>query len=216
MKYIEKREQPYNLDDWIEKKPNLNYENLTKKRKKTIRKKLLEDQGYICCYCQKRITGIQKDGHRDAEIEHIKPQSNCNDRETVSYDNLLVSCDGNQKRDNKLLKEHDRHCNNFRQDKNLYINLLDRDCENKIYYDFNGGIYAVNNNLDVKETINNLNLRILNSTRKAYIDGFSLFDLSNDDIDTLNDYFSNKFEENEKQMYCEYAGVMINLLNQLG
>jgi len=215
MKYIEKREQPEELTRWIANTSNPNYRNFTKKTiKKKIRKKLLEDQGYICCYCQKRLVEYPKGGN--VEIEHIKPQSNCTDIETVSYDNLLVSCDGSQKERNDLLDEKDRHCNNYRQNKPLYINLLDEDCENKISYDFNGGIYAVNDDTEVENTINNLNLKILNSIRKAYIEGFALEDCSDEELNQFKIYFNNKNEEDEKQMYPEYAGVMINLLNQLG
>jgi len=218
MKYIEKRSQPYDLNNWIRNKPNLCYDNITKKRKKFIRKKLLEDQGYICCYCQKRITGIRKDNKIDTEIEHIKPQEFCSDIETVSYDNILVSCNGNQLKDNQFLVEQDRHCNNFRQSKALNINLLNNNCENKIYYDLNGGIYAVDNNQDIEDAIINLNLRILNTTRKAYINGFFteeiLATLDYNDLIKYEEYFSNKYEEDDKQMYREYAGIMMNILNQ--
>ena len=56
--------------------------------KKKLREALLEDQGYICCYCGKRI----KDDD-NTRIEHLKPKSN-HKHLTFDYANLLASCQG--------------------------------------------------------------------------------------------------------------------------
>ena len=221
MKYIHKQAQPEKLTIWIENKEQPSYGNLTKNMKKFIRKKLLEDQGYICCYCQKRITGIRANGHIDTEIEHIKPQEDCTDIETVQYDNLLVSCDGNQLKNNSLLREEDRHCNNFRQSKPLDINPLSYDCEEKIYYDFLGGIHAKNNDIYAENTINNLNLSILHRVRKMYIEGLLpnevIENITDSQLEKMQNYFSKKsdIDGDGVMKYPEYSGVITNLLQQI-
>jgi len=222
MKYINKQDEPIVLIKFIKNKKTPNYFNLNPKQKKTIRKKLLEDQGYICCYCQKRIDSKKVDGQVRAEIEHIKAQSNCTDIETVQYQNLLISCDGNQQKNNKNIDEKDRHCNNFRQNKDLFINLLDSSCEDLIFYDDIGNIHAKDDDEKINITIDNLNLRILKANRKAHIDGF--FSVHNrstltykkliNQIKTLS--LKSNLDNDGIDKYQEYSGVIINLLKQLG
>lgn len=56
--------------------------------KKKLKSSLLKDQGYICCYCGKRIL----DDFRTI-LEHLHPKSKYKDK-TYDYTNLLASCDG--------------------------------------------------------------------------------------------------------------------------
>lgn len=56
--------------------------------KKKLKSSLLKDQGYICCYCGKRIL----DDFRTI-LEHLNPKSKYKDK-TYDYTNLLASCDG--------------------------------------------------------------------------------------------------------------------------
>ena len=56
-----------------------------------LKTKLIEEQGYICCYCGKRI---QNDN--STSIEHVKPKS-IYKQETLKFSNLLVSCNGSHK-----------------------------------------------------------------------------------------------------------------------
>ncbi|WP_421918861.1 hypothetical protein [Marinifilum sp.] len=56
------------------------------KQKKRLRECLLVDQGYVCCYCGRRIN-IQ-----ETVIEHLEPKENA-DRLT-NFNNLYASCSG--------------------------------------------------------------------------------------------------------------------------
>ena len=55
---------------------------------KELKKVLLKDQGFICCYCGKRIF----DDHNTV-IEHLIPKGSNKDL-TLDFDNLLASCNG--------------------------------------------------------------------------------------------------------------------------
>ncbi len=58
-----------------------------------LRKKIAEEQGYICCYCQSRIKLIQ-DEKPEMKLEHFKPKSKYKALE-LDYKNLLAACLGN-------------------------------------------------------------------------------------------------------------------------
>ena len=72
MKHIVKQGEPEAFLDW---KALANedwmptYDDLAGETKKTVKGALMEEQGYICCYCERRLT----DG--DSHIEHFQPQS---------------------------------------------------------------------------------------------------------------------------------------------
>jgi len=89
MKYIKKNPEPKELRDWKRKQKGdkRNYQNLKKTPEKDIvYDSLLQEQGYLCCYCCKRVT------KEKSHIEHLILQSQSHDDLTVDYNNLLVSC----------------------------------------------------------------------------------------------------------------------------
>lgn len=213
------------------------WDTLGGQEKKDLRKALVQEQGYICCYCQQRITLCPK-----TEIEHIFPREFCiEDKKylAIEYNNLIASCEGNQpkyfdKTKQKYERRHEDlgnkivHCNNFRKSEDLPITPLFDRCEEYFIYTYEGDILTVENNNDAQKSIDNLNLKILNKKRKEYIEG-TLFKLDDnfestgefvDDFDK-NDYL-NKFmnmhdiDGDGELKYYEYSGVIVNLLNQLG
>jgi len=98
-------------------------------KKDNLRKALLEEQGYICCYCMTRINCHQ------SKIEHFNPQSKCR-KEQITYKNLFISCRGNT--------QHYKHCDTKKADHLLkHINLL-KDIEATIRYKSNGEIDSSN------------------------------------------------------------------------
>ncbi|SFV66093.1 conserved hypothetical protein [hydrothermal vent metagenome] len=90
MRYIQKLDTPnfftedtQLLTDWK------NY----KKKKKLKEYILKNEQNYLCCYCESKVTILgdkEKDG---SHLEHIKPKKFYADL-TFYYNNLLVSCQG--------------------------------------------------------------------------------------------------------------------------
>ena len=54
-----------------------------------LRKDLLEEQGYICCYCMKKIN------NKTSHIEHFWPKSQFEEKD-MDYTNMLASCQGDQ------------------------------------------------------------------------------------------------------------------------
>ncbi|MCB0593962.1 MAG: hypothetical protein H6557_00255 [Lewinellaceae bacterium] len=72
-----------------------NFEKVYKELKST----LVQDQGYICCYCGQRIFS---DIH--TSIEHVEPKES-EKKLTLDFDNLLASCDGGSNHRCHLVKK---------------------------------------------------------------------------------------------------------------
>lgn len=89
MWYIKKTTPPPEFIEYCQT-PGVTYGELSGKPKRALRRRLLEDQGYICCYCGREIFD---DEH--TKIEHVKCQKYHTDLELV-FENMLASCDGGE------------------------------------------------------------------------------------------------------------------------
>ncbi len=113
---------------------NSSFDNLPKDE---LRERLLIDQGYICCYCMRRIPEKKLPG---SKIEHYKCQDIYNGTNgypdlTLSYKNLFVACTGFQ--GSKL---EFQTCDTFKGNKELQkIDLLSP-IEKSIIYKTDGTI----------------------------------------------------------------------------
>lgn len=167
MKYIVKGGEPQELidfraaatSDWTP-----SYGGLTRIAKNAIKESLMKEQGYICCYCERRIVDA------DSHIEHFKPQSDPA-VDPLDFSNMLCSCQKN------LVKGSDRHCGNLKGgwfDEYLLVSPLDSACENKFAYKGDGTIYPIEGDIAAKTTIEKLGLDInkLNNLRKLAIEPF--------------------------------------------
>lgn len=90
MKHINKNQPPQDFIKWKNQanedwQPSWN--NFQKPEKKSVHNSLLKEQGFICCYCSRRIK------RTDSHIEHLKPR-NKYPKLVLDYDNFLASCQG--------------------------------------------------------------------------------------------------------------------------
>lgn len=178
MKHIIKQAEPQLFTDW---KLLANddwqpvYNDLSGDTKKAIKEVLMTEQGYICCYCERRL----KDA--DSHIEHFRPQSDPAS-DALDFSNLLCSCQNN------LNKGEPRHCGNKKEDwfdPQLLISPFDPDCDNKFAFAGDGVIRAtVEDDQAATETISRLGLDIpkLNALRAQAIEPFLEEDLSQEDM----------------------------------
>jgi uncharacterized protein (TIGR02646 family) len=137
--------------------------------KEPLKKSLLKEQGYICCYCMGR-TSID-----NMEIEHNKPQADNKDVNPdlqLDYKNLLASCSGSRGQRKKNL-----HCNARKGDyegthKNYTMTLnpadSNKNCENQIRYSSTGKIFSDDETINHElNEILNLNLQTLKDNRRT-------------------------------------------------
>ncbi len=168
MKHIVKQGEPGAFADW-KARANENwqpvYDDLAGEPKNAVKMALMAEQGYICCYCERRLT------NDDSHIEHFRPQSDPT-VDPLDFGNLLCSCQ------NQLKKGEPRHCGNLKGewfDRDLLVSPLIPGCEDRFAFTGDGEIKSlVDNDLASSETIKKLGLDIpkLNALRAKAIEPF--------------------------------------------
>lgn len=190
MRYIDNRnKEPKELVEY-RKTPGVVYDDLGKERKTIIKDSLLDEQGYICAYCMRRIDAdtctiehyISQNRHPDSpytEEEH-KHQS-------LLYSNMSGVCINDSE-----------HCDKLRG--NIPLEILDPhkpSCESLITYSLDGGVMPTGSEKDkVQHDINTLGL-----------DCKKLKDLRNATWDDVWKRFKQDHKEKDwsKKLFLEYA-----------
>ena len=197
MKYIVKQEEPAAFtewkalrnDDWMP-----TYKKLSGDIKSIVTAALMVEQGYICCYCERRLTD------NDAHVEHFRPQHD-ESVDPLDFSNMLCSCQ------NQLKKGDPRHCGNLKDhwfDEQLLISPLDPECEGRFSFTGDGYISSAQpTDKAATETVVRLGLDIpkLRSLRKSAIEPFLDDSLNQDDV---NRFVSGYLQRDSGGMYGEF------------
>jgi uncharacterized protein (TIGR02646 family) len=193
MKHIQKQSEPENFKKWKEEGPRV-YSGLSGNLKNEVKKSLMTEQGYICCYCESSL--VENDSH----IEHVKPKNpNAYPELDLDYQNMHCSC-----LDEK--KGYPLHCGPKKgnwYDEQLFISPLDANCETRFKFIIDGSIIDTANKNDnaAVETIARLGLDIpkLKALRKTVIDQFNSTDITNEELKTfVNDYLKKDADQKWK------------------
>lgn len=196
MKRIEKGKEPKSLEKHRAAKGD--FEGL---RKNKLRKQLIEEQGYICCYCMRRIKSDEP--IVSTKIEHVKSQKNHPELQLV-YQNLLLACEGNEGYP-KIMQT----CDTYKGEYDLSFNPADknRNVESLIKYLKNGEIRSSDPVLDNElNEILHLNTKDLTDTRAGY---YKIFD---DKIKQIGNEYKGKkiprgvFETEKEQLLTKFGG----------
>ncbi|MBA0884703.1 retron system putative HNH endonuclease [Flavobacterium undicola] len=168
MKHIVKQTEPESFIVWKNKANDVwkpNYANIDKQERIDLFKSLKNEQGYICCYCERELN------EDDCHIEHFKPKDKTKFPELqLEYSNLFCSCQVNTQKGEPL------HCGNSKGnwfDESLLISPLDSNCEIRFKFTYDGQILPFHeNDVTAKTTIEKLQLNIdkLKNLRKGVID----------------------------------------------
>lgn len=168
MKFVTKEHEPLEFTNWKELANDdwqPTYDGLSGDTKKSVKQALMKEQGYLCCYCERRIDDD------DSHIEHFRPQS-LTDVDPLDFSNLLCSCQ------NQLQKGVPRHCGNLKgdwYDSTLLVSPFDPGCEERFAFTGLGLIEPKQqDDRGAKETIKRLGLDLskLNSMRASALDPF--------------------------------------------
>jgi uncharacterized protein (TIGR02646 family) len=157
MKYVIKKQEPVLFSIWKAKHQNT-YDRFKKTSatentspKKVVKDALIQAQGYLCCYCECRITSDT------SHIEHFRPQSHP-DVDPLDFSNLLCSCQKD------WIAGSPCHCGNLKLnwfDPILLISPFEPNCEDRFKYTFDGWITPVDTNDEAaRQTIDKLGLNI--------------------------------------------------------
>ena len=114
MLLIKKRQEPDSLREH-RNTPGADFDGLDKTQ---LRRSLLQEQGYICAYCMKRIREDDK-----VKIEHYKARTKENE---LVYQNLLAVCDGNETLKDERGKVNPNRftCDTKKKEKELLISVV--------------------------------------------------------------------------------------------
>jgi uncharacterized protein (TIGR02646 family) len=176
------------------------------KENATLRKQLLEEQGYVCCYCMSRIS------EKKSKIEHFKAQSLFRVLQ-IDYSNLFVACKGGEG-----TKEH--YCDTLKGNKPLNTINLALKIESDLKYTKQGKISSVISTETKMSSLTkemndvlNLNSTILVKNRKQTYEDFKNNSKGKWTIAHLQKaiaYYKNK-NNSKYEPYCE---MMVYLLTQ--
>ena len=163
MKYIVKQVEPLEFSQWkalenSDWKPA--YSDLRGAEKGAVKASLLVEQGYICCYCNRRISS------EDSHIEHLEAQS-ADEAGRLNYANMLASCLRETYRTQPL------HCGKARENRPLPVTPLQPGCERRFRFSFYGDIHPADDaDAEAAQTISLLALDKLRAGREAVIRRF--------------------------------------------
>lgn len=207
MKLIRKGKEPKSLT-FYKKQANAYYDGADKV---DIRQSLLEEQGYLCAYCMKRIR------LEETTIEHLDSQSHISEKEALNYERMVGVCLG---RRGAKLKE--QTCDAHRGNIEISVNPFLKASIDKIKYGTDGRIYSEDSEID-KDLDKTLNLNCeearLKENRKATLEALKKYLYQRKDQGIWSKEYlekiKQKFEEKDsKGQFQEYAGLIVWYLNK--
>lgn len=134
MKRIEKNAEPPQLSEWkrrdkMARRPRWN--RVPHQVRMAIHDSLMEEQRYICCYCESRV------GSDGSHVEHFRPRSRYPELQ-LDYSNLHCSCLREQ---STGVPSHCGHRKGDWFDASLLISPLQDGCERRFMFTANGEIF---------------------------------------------------------------------------
>lgn len=203
MKRITKTNPPESLRKWVTENrdiENSSYRSLPTNVKEELKAYLLKEQHFLCAYLGISIC------NSSSHIEHLKPQSKCEDGEDVEYRNL-VACYPNDGGNDSF------NCGApFKKswwDPGKFVSPLLEDCERRFSFAWSGHIHpTLNNDEAAQETINKIGLDadyIRKLRRKAIVGFFGLNEkkpVSKKQLATLVSYLDKPNAEGKLIAFC--------------
>ena len=152
MKRIVKDPEPEDFSEWkanARMAHQLNWDEFQKPIKPKVHESLMQEQGFLCCYCETSVTA------NDSHIEHFRPRSRYPALE-FDYGNLHCSCQGESS------QGEPGHCGHRKGgwfDEDLLVSPLSPDCEERFLFTANGDIFpSRGNDAGAQVTIEKLGL----------------------------------------------------------
>lgn len=173
-----------------------------------LRQSLLEEQGYLCAYCMRRIPGKDSNSNEDSRIDHILSRSNNPDL-SLSYSNMVICCPG--------AINSNFHCDKSKGENNISFDLFDDNFINTISYKTRTGEITCSNpthNDEINKVLN-LNHPLLMSNRLHVIKGIKIsLTQKKWTKNELTKQLKKWASKNTHGQFYPYAGIVIWYLTQ--
>lgn len=215
MRRIIKNAEPVEFINWknnfiIANGRAATYEDLRGDPYLHLKESLLNEQGYICCYCERQIG--QQQYLQDCDIEHFMPRNPdprelsatecriCRDAQ-LTYTNLFASCKGEE----AYSADHCNHKKDNWFDFKDCISPIDMRIGGIFGFRLNGEIFIINSIGQKMASHLNLSSYVLESQRKAAFD--TVLDIEFEDEDLLfdKDYVEAVIEDYDNMQEGKYA-----------
>ena len=205
MLYIQKTKEPESLTRYRKQKFAY-YDGYPEKD--DVRNQLLDEQGFLCAYCMRRID------KENMKIEHWYPEDRLTESEQLDYSNMLGVCRGHI----DGTKGSDDTCDTHKGNALICVNPTCKATLDKIKYrSSTGEIYSDDQNIqkDLNETLNlNSAKHLLKLNRKATLDSAieEMSRLQNQGnwsrsfMESMLAKYQGKNSEGKKK---EYAGIIV-------
>ncbi|WP_165067588.1 retron system putative HNH endonuclease [Desulfovibrio sp. ZJ200] len=163
MNHINKKQEPQKFVNWKLRHPNANFKQLPSNVKKALQNSLLDEQGYVCCFCGSSLGKIDYQGaiiqaplskgdNHNIRVAHIEPQS-VNISLSLDYSNICASCDSSL--------DGEEHCDIAQRAQCLPVSPLEQDCLSFFSFDILGNIYPNKDKSDNEQKMANETIKIL-------------------------------------------------------
>lgn len=189
--------------------PETGIETLINYTKEHLRQALLNEQGYLCCYCTRPLNN-----DHTTKIEHFRPKDKDRYPDLVFvYENLMASCDGGE-RDKTQPRETYCDAKKGRLDPTSPVQIvhpLQEDCQTRFEFDEMGNIGATGGDNQALEAIRLLGLdtRALTTLRKKYINEY-IMEIWADEMNTTEEIASLQRKTNGK--FFPFCTAIISVL----
>lgn len=201
MKLIVKGKEPL---EWkkFRRTPGTDYES-----KPELRKALYSEQGGLCAYCMRRLSDeFNRDILTQNKIDHIKPRDFCTRDERMSYDNMVLCCNGTI----QGTSENDTHCDTHKGSTIHQISPLRLCCIDSLSYTSRGKIKSSNITWDKElNEVLNLNQKLLIENRKSFLMKIINWLSKNPSVAQINNKIEFYQSKNESGLYPEYCEVAV-------
>lgn len=202
MRKIIKNKEP---KEWTEYRltPNVDYQSMP-----ALRESLLQEQGYICAYCMRRIPHKDYNSNENSRIDHMLSRENHSDKK-LEYQNMVICCPG--------AISDSFHCDKLKGEQDISFSLFDDLFISTLKYQTKTGKIESSNPVWDKEidSILNLNNEILKANRLATLNGvieaLSSRHWTSGEIRKKLVEWDNKNKEGKFKPYC---GIIIWFLNK--
>lgn len=164
MRKIEKHSEPKAWEEY-RNTPGAVYQAIPE-----LRASLMDEQGYICAYCMRRIPHKDKNSDETSRIEHLVGRHN-KTRE-MDYSNMVICCPG------AISEDSNFHCDKAKGDKEITFSLFTNEFFDTLKYSSKDGTISSSNPVWNEEinSVLNLNHPLLKANRaqvlSAVIDCF--------------------------------------------
>lgn len=203
MQYIDKSKAPLKFIRYLRRR-GASFKDLSDDHndvKQALRKALVTEQGYICCYCGKEIT------LNTSIIEHIKDRDHYPQLQ-LEYANMVCSCNGG--RDKRTRNpQYPLSCDASKGNKEIFVSPVEESCHCRFLFHEDGFVSGCNEK--AKKTIDVLNLNNvkLKNQRKSAIDAYRY--LQDEDVDWREElqYLS---EVNADSKFLPFCFVLKNYI----